>query len=110
MWEHCNKKLHTGTEIQQQITHTLVNDKIKALYARGAQQLPRDVLKFLNQPMETILKNLLASKQIWLDAVQVAQSRQQRHEYRRYLREQCFMVTWMLTAKNNSTPVDAQTD
>jgi len=60
--------------------------------------------------MEMILQYLLASKQIWLDAVQVAQSRQQRHEYRRYLGEQCFMVTWMLSAKNNSAPVDAQPD
>ena len=47
MWDHCNKELYAGTEIQQQITHSLVNDKIKALYEGGAQQLPQDVLKFL---------------------------------------------------------------
>jgi len=75
MWEHCNKKLYAGTEIQQQITHSLVNDKIKVLYNKRAQQLPRDVLKFLWQLMEMILQYSLASKQIWLDAVQVAQSR-----------------------------------
>jgi len=52
MWEHHNKELYTGMAIQQQITHSLVNDKIQALYAGGAQQLPRDMLKFLRQPME----------------------------------------------------------
>jgi len=34
----------------------------------------RDMLKFLQQPMETILTYSLASKQIWLDAVQAVQS------------------------------------
>jgi len=75
MWEHCNKELYAGMVIQQQITHSLVNNKIKALYTGGAQQLPQDMLKFLWQPMETILTYSLASKQIWLDAVQAAQSR-----------------------------------
>jgi len=110
MWEHRNKELHAGTESQQQILHSLINDKIKALYNGGAQQLPRDALKFLRQLMETILHYSLASKQIWLDAVQAAQERRQRHEYGWYLREQSFMVTWMLSAKNNSTQVEAQPD
>jgi len=65
-------------DIQQQITHSLVNDKIKALYAGGAQQLPQDVLKVLWQPMETILTYSLASKQIWLIVVHAAQSRWQK--------------------------------
>jgi len=73
MWDHRNKELYAGTEIQQQITHLLVNNQIKALYAGGAQQLPRDALKFLRQPVETILQYPLASKQIWLDAVQTTQ-------------------------------------
>jgi len=47
MWDHRNKELFAGTEIQQQITHSLVDDRIKALYAGRVQQLPRDVLKFL---------------------------------------------------------------
>jgi len=110
MWDHRNKELYAGTEIQQQITHSLVDDKIKALYAGGAQQLPRDALKFLRQPREMILKYSLASKQIWLDAVQATQSRRQRHEYGQYLGEHSFMVTWMLSAQNNSTPVVAQPD
>jgi len=73
MWDHCNKELHSGTEIQQQITHSLINDQIKELYAGGAQQLPRDTLKFLQQLVETILQYSLASKQICLDAVRTAQ-------------------------------------
>jgi len=28
MWDHRNKELYAGTAIQQQITHSLVNDKI----------------------------------------------------------------------------------
>ncbi len=110
MWQHRNKELHAGTESQQQILHSLTNDKIKALYDGGAQQLPRDVLKFLRQPMETILQYSLASKQMWLEAVQIAQERRQRHEYGRYLGEQRFMVTWMLSATNNSAQVEAQPD
>jgi len=51
-----------------------VNNKIRALYTGGAQQLPQDVLKFLSKPMETILSYSLASKQIWLDAVQTVQN------------------------------------
>jgi len=81
MWQHRNKELHAGTESQQQILHSLTNDKIKALYDGGAQQLPQDALKFLRQPMETILQYSLASKQMWLEAVQIAQERRQRHEY-----------------------------
>jgi len=77
MWEHHNKELYAGMEIQQQITHSLVNDKIRVLFTRGAQQLPRDMLKFLPKSMEMILSYLLVLKQIWLDAVQTAQTRQQ---------------------------------
>jgi len=75
MWEHCNKELYAGTDIQQQITHSFVVFKIRVLYTGGAQQLPRDALKFLCQPMEMILSYLLASKQIWLDAVQTDQTK-----------------------------------
>jgi len=73
MWDHRNKVLFAGMEIQQQITHSLVDDRIKKLYAGRAQQLPRDALKFLRQPLEMVLRYPLASKQIWLDAVQTAQ-------------------------------------
>jgi len=73
MWDHRNKELFAGTDIQQQITHSLVNDRIKELYAGGVQQLPWDALKFLQQPLETVLQYPLASKQIWLDAVKTAQ-------------------------------------
>ena len=110
MWDHRNKELFAGTPIQQQITHSLVDDQIKELYAGGAQQLPRDALKFLRQPVETILQYPLASKQIWLDAVRTAQQRRQQHEYGRYLGEQRFMVTWLRSAHNNSTPVETQPD
>ena len=81
MWEHRNKELFAGTPIQQQITHSCVNDQIKELYARGAQQLPGDALKFLRQLLEMVLQYSLASKQIWLDAVQMTQQRQQIHEH-----------------------------
>jgi len=110
MWDHRNKELFAGTPIQQQITHSLVDDQIKELYAGGAQQLPWDALKFLRQPVETILQYPLASKQIWLDAIRTAQQRRQQHEYGRYLGEQCFMVTWLRSAHNNSTPVETQPD
>jgi len=81
MWDHCNKELYAGTEIQQQIMHSLMNDKIQQLYEGGAQQLPRNALKFLRQLREMILSYSLASKQIWLDAVQTAQTQRQGHEY-----------------------------
>ncbi len=73
MWDCRNKVLFAGTEIQQQITHSLVDDRIKELYAGGVQQLPWDALKILRQPLETVLQYPLASKQIWLDAVQTVQ-------------------------------------
>jgi len=110
MWEHRNQELHNSTENQQQIIHSRVNEQIKTLYAGGAQQLPRDALKFLQQPMDTILKYPLASKQIWLDAVQSAQTRRQRHEYGKYLGEQRFMATWLLSATTTSAQVEAQPD
>jgi len=62
MWDHRNKELYAGSEIQQQITHSLVDDRIKAVYAGGAQQLPRDALKFLRQLLATVLQYSLASK------------------------------------------------
>ena len=110
MWEHRNQELHNSTENQQQIIHSLVNEQIKKLYVGGAQQLPRDALKFLHQPMDTILKYPLTSKQIWLDAVQLAQTRRQRHEYGKYLGEQRFMATWLLSATTTSAQVEAQPD
>jgi len=73
MRDHLNKVLFAGTPIQQQITHSLVDDQIKELYAGGVQQLPRDALKFLWQWLETVLQYPLASKQIWLNAVHTAQ-------------------------------------
>jgi len=111
MWDHRNKELYAGSEIQQQITHSLVDDRIKALYAGGAQQLPRDALKFLRQPLATVLQYPLASKQIWLDAVNTAQQQRRRHEHGRYLGEQRFMATWLASAhNNNSTQVESQPD
>ncbi len=44
MWDHHNSM------IQHQITQSLVNDQVRALYAEGAQHLPQDVLKFLEFP------------------------------------------------------------
>jgi len=49
MWDHHNRELYAGM-IQHQITQSLVNDQIRALYAEGAQHIPQDVLKFLEFP------------------------------------------------------------
>jgi len=73
VWDHQNKELHAGTEQQQQIIHSLVNEQIKKLYAGGAQQLPRDVLKFLRTPKEVVMQYPLASKQLWVESVTTAQ-------------------------------------
>jgi len=73
MWDHQNKELHAGTEQQQQIVHSLVNEQIKKLYAGGAQQLPHNVLKFLHTPKEVVMQYPLASKQLWVESVTTAQ-------------------------------------
>jgi len=110
MWDHRNKELHASTEQQQQILHSLVNKQIKKLYAGGAQQLPRDALKFLCTPKEVVMQYLLAPKQLWVESVTTAQQRQKVHDYGKYLSKQQFMITWLNTARNNSTPPQAQPD
>jgi len=72
MWEHRNKELHEGDTAQQAILHSAVDAQIKKLYEGGAQQLPRDALKFLQTPQETVLLYSLTSKQLWLESVKAA--------------------------------------
>jgi len=88
MWDHCNKELHAGTDQQQQILHSLVNDQIKELYAGGAQQLPCNALTFLRTPNEVVMQYLLASKQLWVESVTTVQQCQKVHDYGKYLGEQ----------------------
>jgi len=88
MWDHQNKELHAGTAQQQQILHSRVNKQIKELYTGGAQQLPRDVLKFLHTPKEVVLQYPLASKQLWVKSVTTAQQCQKVHDYGKYLGKQ----------------------
>jgi len=40
MWDHRNKELFAGTSIQQQMTHSLVDDQIKELYATTPMGCP----------------------------------------------------------------------
>jgi len=73
IWDHQNKELHDGDLSRQIILHLAVDAKIAVLYEGGAQQLPRDALKFIRTPKETVLAYPLASKQLWLELVKVAQ-------------------------------------
>jgi len=102
MWEHWNKELHSGGQVQLQIIHSTVNAQIAAAYASGAQQLPRDALHLLQSPVQTILQYPLALKQVWLKSIQVAQQHWQWHKFGRYHSEQWFIV---LIACNQGNPV-----
>jgi len=73
MWEHWNKELHSGGQVQLQIIHSTVNAQIAAAYASKAQQLPRDALHLRQSPVKAILQYLLALKQVLLELIQVAQ-------------------------------------
>jgi len=73
MWEQCNNELHGRAIKQQQILHSLANEQIRKMYAGGTQQLPRDALHFLQTPMEITLAYPLASKQLWVESVKLAQ-------------------------------------
>ncbi len=72
MWDHQNKELHDGNTAKQKILHSAVDAQIAKLYRGGAQQLPRDELKFLQTPKETVLLYSLTSKQLWLESVKAA--------------------------------------
>jgi len=110
MCDHCNKELHTaGTAIQQQIMHSL-NDQITALYAGEAQQLPCNTLKFLQTPKEVVMQYPVASKQLWVELVKTAQQCRKVHDFRKYLGKQQFIITWLSTATQISTPQTAQPD
>jgi len=110
MWKHHNHKLHAGQEQQQQILHSLVNDQITELYAGGVQQLPCNVLKFLRTPKEVVMQYSLASKQLWVELVNTVQQQRKVHDYGNYLGKQQFMITWLNTANQASTPQTAQPD
>jgi len=73
MWEHWNKELHSGGQVQLQIIHSTVNAQIVAAFASRAQQLPQDTLHLLHSPVKTVLKYPLASKQAWLESIHAAQ-------------------------------------
>jgi len=72
MWDRQNKELHDGDTAKQEILHSAVDAQIAKLYEGGAQQLPRDALKFLQTPKETVLLYSLTSKQLWLESVKAA--------------------------------------
>jgi len=73
MWDHQIKELHNGDISRQLILHSAMDTKIAILHRGGAQQLPRDALKLLRTPKETVLSYSLASKQFWLESVKAAQ-------------------------------------
>jgi len=108
MWEHRNKELHEGDTAQQAILHSAVDAQIKKLYEGGAQQLPRDALKFLQTPQETVLSYTLALKRLWLESVKAAQQRWKKHEFGKYQSEQRLMAEWLSTAKPRNTNQTSQ--
>jgi len=85
MWEHCNNKLHGDSVVTQHITHSLIDEQITLLYTGGVQQFPRDALKFLSTPLDTVLNYILASKQLWVESIKAAQQWCQHHEFGKYL-------------------------
>jgi len=97
MWEHRNKALHGGHQAQQQILHLVVDNQIQILHSGGPQNLPRDVIHFITQPLDIILEYSLQSKQQWVASVQVVQECRRQHEYRAYLLEQQSLWNWLET-------------
>jgi len=91
MWEHHNGALHHSPDAQQQIVESLVNDSICNKYAQGPQILPCDAMHFMAQLVEHQLALPLAAKQKWLESVELASARKERHDFSQYLQEQQFM-------------------
>jgi len=52
----------------------------------------------------------LAFKQLWVESMTTVQQHQKVHNYGKYLGEQWFMITWLSTANQTSTPQTAQPD
>jgi len=76
----------------------------------AAQQLPRDALYLLWQPLAVILQYPFKSKQLWLELVQVVQQQHQHHEFDQYLSEQCLMVRWLRSTNQHNTGTNTQPD
>jgi len=108
MWEHQNKELHDGEISGQIILHLAADAQIAILYEGGTQQLPRDTLKFIRTPKETVLAYSLASKQSWLELVKAAQQCRKKHKFGKYQSEQQLMAAWLTPAKPCNTHQPSQ--
>jgi len=95
MWVHRNGILHNSPTAQQEILEKQINDQIRAIYAGGTQALPRDAIGLLQKPLEHTLQLPLSTKQQWVESVNNASARKQRHEYGNYVSEQRFMANWL---------------
>ncbi len=95
MWAHRNGILHNSPTARQEILEKQINDQIRAIYAGGTQALPRDAIGLLRKPLEHTLQLPLSTKQQWVESVNNASARKQRHEYGNYVSEQRFMAIWL---------------
>jgi len=96
MWAHQNGILHTSPTARQEILEKHVNDKIRAIYEGGTQALPCDAIGLLQKTQEQMLQLPLPAKHQWLESINNAIARKQKHEYGNYLSEQWFMASWVI--------------
>jgi len=97
MWEHRNEAMHGSQLAQRQLLHLAIDSQMRLLYRGGPQHLPRDMLHFITQPVETILAYSLRSKQQWVASVQAVQMDRQQHKFGAYLSKQQGLQNWLAT-------------
>jgi len=88
--------LQNSTQAKQAILKTKINNQISSIYEARSQALPQDALTFIQKPKEQVLQLPLATKQQWVESVEVAMACKKRHGYGNHLSEQHFMAMWVI--------------
>jgi len=70
---------------------------LSQLYESGMQLLSsRDALQLLRKPKEQIVQLLLATKQQWIESMELAVRWKNQHEYGQYLSTQRYIAQWVI--------------
>jgi len=83
-----NEALHSVAS-NQNIIKSLVDDQIQEVYKVGMSDLPHDTLCMLHILLDLQLQKPLATKQQWLDSIQVAKDCKSRHNHGLMPGKQC---------------------